>query len=462
MNRTKLIVTLLAAATAATASFVSVAHAGNEIEFPPEKMTRPDPVEKTDDAKPADADADDNPLPAPKQVATQEEAAAVAPNGNVTVEAPTPRHKADERWIEPYGAIAGGMHLQSLHQAPDATTQAQNPTVAVSRLGVRGGVGEHVTFASELEASLGGPQGYGGSVWEGQAALAIRDQYVRYSNHGFSFAAGRIADPASFDYVSAHTGDLLYADLYTRDPLLYSGADRGNGLFGSYQLDKYFTVAAAFHSTNPTGITGTLEIGGKLQPFDRPFYLAAAQVGNSQNNLPDQNLHIYFGSPSIQFKSELVEAKFEVQMYSLDAQTSQNDDQTIRGYNFRGGVRGRLPTAIGRVSPFFNASRNKNEILDPTDSKYRLADLFRSYTVSMGADLDIWKKSGIGASYAMVDTKEPDQHVRQHYLNVGATYWIENSFAIGVRASVFAQQISGEMMTTGSRSLFMTARMVLD
>lgn len=376
------------------------------------------------------------------------------------VEPPPPVKKA--KWIEPYGAIAGGMHLQSLHQPSEVKTSPQNPTVAVSRLGLRGGVGEYITFASEFEAALGGPLGYGSSVWEGQAALAIRDQFVRYTRAGFSIAAGRIADPASYDYVSAHMGDLLYSDLYTRDPLLYSGADRGNGLFGSYAVSKHVTVMGTFHSTNPTGITGTLAIGGKLQPFDRPFYLAAAQVGNSQNNLPDQNLHIYFGSPAVMFHSDHLDAKAEVQVYSLDTQESIDDDQTIRGYNLRLGVRGRIPTGIGQLSPYANVSRNKNEILDPTDSKYRLPDLFRSYTFSLGTDLDITKKSGVGLSYALVDTREPDQHVREHYLNLGTSYWIEDSFAIGVRGSIFAQQISGETMTTGARSVFVTARLVLN
>lgn len=376
------------------------------------------------------------------------------------VEPPPPVKKG--KWIEPYGAIAGGMHLQSLHTPPDVKTSGQNPTVAVSRLGLRGGVGEYITFASEFEAALGGPLGYGSSVWEGQAALAIRDQYVRYTRAGISVAAGRIADPASYDYVSAHLGDLLYSDLYTRDPLLYSGADRGNGLFASYAVTPNVTLVGTFHSTNPTGITGTLAIGGKLQPFDRPFYLAAAQVGNSQNNLPDQNLHIYFGSPGVLFHSEHFDAKAEVQMYSLDTQESIDDDQTIRGYNLRLGARGRIPTRLGQLSPFANVSRNKNEILDPTDSKYRLPELFKSYTFSVGTDLDITKKSGVGVSYAMVDTREPDQHVREHYLNLGTSYWIEDSFAIGVRGSIFAQQISGETMTTGSRSVFVTARLVLN
>lgn len=414
----------------------AVAAADTEIEFPAES------------ARPTVATADDDAPPADTVVVAAK------------VEPPAPPKKTT--WIEPYGAIAGGMHLQSLHQPSDVKTSAQNPTVAVSRLGLRGGAGAYITFASELEAALGGPLGYGSSVWEGQAALAIRDQFVRYTRAGFSIAAGRVADPASYDYVSAHMGDLLYTDLYTRDPLLYSGADRGNGLFGSYDLTKNLTVGATFHSTNPTGITGTLAIGGKLQPFDRPFYLAAAQVGNSQNNLPDQNLHIYFGSPSLMFHSEHFEAKAEIQMYSLDTQESIDDDQTIRGYNLRLGARGHFDTRAGRLSPFANVSRNRNEILDPTDSKYRLPDLFRSYTFSAGADLDVSKRSGAGVSYAVVDTREPDQHVREHYLNLGTSYWIEDSFAVGVRGSIFAQQISGETMTTGARSVFVTARLVLN
>ena len=428
----------------------AIASADTEIEFPPESARRPTV------ATAPEVDAE-SPLPEPTPAT-----APVPVPVEVTEKSDALTLKAKAMWIQPFGAIAGGMHLQSLHKPENAETSGQNPTVAVSRLGLRGGVGKYITFASEFEASLGGPLGYGSSVWEGQAAIAIRDQYVRYTRAGFSFAAGRIADPASYDYVSKNLGDLLYTDLYTRDPLLYSGADRGNGLFASYDITKYLTVAGTFHSTNPTGITGTLAIGGKLQPFDRPFYLAAAQVGNSQNNLPDQNLHIYFGSPSVMFHTEQFEAKAEVQMYSLDTQQSITSDQTIRGYNLRLGARGHIPTVIGTLSPFANVSRNRNEILDPTDSKYRLPDLFRSYTFSTGADLDITKHAGVGGSYAVVDTREPDQHVREHYLNIGTSYWIEDSVAVSLRGSIFAQQISGETMTTGARSLFMTARLVLN
>jgi hypothetical protein len=423
-----------------------------------------------DEVQPTYAPAkEEEPKPEPKpepakEVATVEEAiASTEPTPAVIEKAPVVEApKKRDKWIQPFVAIAGGMRLESLNQPDTVDRQTQNPTVAVSRLGVRGGVGEHISFSSEFEAALGGPLGYGASVWEGQAAIAIRDQWVKYKRAGFGIAAGRIADPASFDYTSKHVADLLLTDLYTRDPLLYSGADRGNGIIGEYDLGKHVTLGATFHSTNPTGITGTLIIGGKLQPFDRPFYLASSAVGNNQNNLPDQNLHIYFGSPSVRVKFDNFEAQSEVQLYTLDTQQSIMDDQTIRGYNLRLGGKAWLETPRGRLTGFANISRNKNEILDPVDSKYRLPDLFRSYTVSGGVDYDYHKNNGVGLQYAMVDTKEPDLHTRLHFINLAATYWIEDSLAIALRGAVYAQQISGEMMTTGSRSLFLTAKLLLN
>lgn len=442
MRNALVLATILSSSSAFAEDTLGPVTSPSEVDIEPVAEPAPEPPRKAE----------------PVRTAVAADASAEGPT-SIVAKAPVETRK---KWIEPYGAIAGGMHLESLNLPPDVQTGTQNPTVAVSRLGIRGGVGKYVTFASEFEASLGGPLGYGSSVWEGQAAIAIRDQYLRYSRSGFSVAAGRIDDPASFDFVSAHMGDLLYSDKYTRDPLLYAGADRGNGIFASYDVTKNLTFAGTFHSTNPTGITGTLVIGGKLTPFDRPFYLAAAQVGNSQNNLPDQNLHIYFGSPSVMWKSEYFDAQAEVQMYTLDTQQAVMDDQTIRGYNLRLGARGKFQTAIGRISPFANISRNKNEILDPVDSKYRLPDLFKSYTFTTGVDVDYLKNSGIGFMYALVGTSEPEHRTREHYFNLGTSYWIEDAVAIGLRGSIFVQQLSGEAMSTGSRSLFVTARLVLE
>ena len=420
---------------------------GKEIEMPP--VTADDPP------------AADTPAPAPTPTATSVDAPTAATAVAPTPPPPAPAPKKP-KLIEPYGAIAGGLMLESLHEPASVQTQTQNPTVAITRIGIRGQIGKYVSYASEIEASMGGPLGYGASVWEGQAALAIWDQFVRYTRAGWSVAVGRITDQASIDFTSEHVADLLLADQFTRDPLLYSGADRGNGIQGSYTFwDNHVTAGVTLHSTNPTGITGTLIIGGKLEPFDRPFYLAAAAVGNDANNLPDQNLHIYFASPSLMFHFDHLDIKSELQMYELQTQTSIMDAQPIRGYNLRLGAKWWTPVGRGRINAFANVSRNQNEILDPTTSKYRLPDLFNSYTVSTGADWNYSKRSGIGFQYAMVDTTEPGQHVRMHYLNLGTSFWVEDNFAVGVRAAVFAQQISGEMQTTGERALFVTARLVL-
>jgi len=355
--------------------------------------------------------------------------------------------------------IAGGFRLESLKQKPGETAQARHPTVAVSRFGVRGSIGAHVTFASILEASLGGGLGYGASVWEGQAELAVREQWVRYARGDAAIAVGRVLDDATFDFVSVHTGDLFYTDTYTRDPLLFSGADFGTGIRGTLEIAPHLTAGLTFHSTNPTGLTGTLIIGGKLAPFDRPFDLASAQVGRSQQSLPDQNLHIYFGTPSLVYSDDVIDAKAAIQMYVLDTQMSIGNDDAIRGYNVRGDVRLKLDG--GRLRPFANVSRNQNEILDPADATMRLTETFRSYELSGGVDYDYEDKNGVGVQYALVDSREPGQHTREHYASVATSYWLEPELAIGVRASVYVRQVSGDAEATGHRSLFFTMRLVL-
>ncbi|HEY1814219.1 MAG TPA: hypothetical protein VGG74_17830 [Kofleriaceae bacterium] len=414
-----------------------------------------------------DFDADAPPAPAPAPDATTAPTPIPTTRGSDAPPAPSdpslPAPTKVRKWVELYGAIAGGIEDETLQQPSSNTTQAQHPTVAISRLGVRGGFGDHVTFASEFEASIGGPMGYGTSVWEGEAAIAVWDQFVRYQRGGFAVAVGRIEDPASFDYFSEHVADLLLADEYTEYPLLYSGADRGNGLYASYDLTPNLTIGATFHSTNPTGITGSLVIGGKLAPFERPFYLASAQVGVTSGNLPDQNLHIYFGSPSLIWHSKYLDAQAEIQMYSLDTQVDTIADQTIRGYNLRAGARGKLPTSPhGKLAPFVNVSRNVNEILDPTHELYRLPDLYKSIEVSGGVDFDYYKRNGVGVEYALVDSWEPGQHELQHYVNIATTYWIEDSLSVGLRYAIYADQVSGAASVVGNRSLFLTARLTLD
>lgn len=367
------------------------------------------------------------------------------------------------RVMTPYVVIAGGLRFEDLQLREGQTTQSRHMvTVAVSRFGVRGRVGDHITFASELEAGMGGPLGNGASVWEGQAHLAVRDQWVQYARGGVGVTFGRITDLATIDFVSAHVTDLLLADQYTREPLLFSGTNRGNGVLARYTATPGLDLNLAVHSTNPTGITGTLLVGGQLFPYDRPFYLAAAQVGRNEFNLPDQNLHIYMATPSVTFTSERFEAKAAAQVYALDTRVASSADQRIFGYNFRASVR--APLLGGRLAPFLNASRNENEMLEPMDATVKLEETFTSYTLSGGVDYALSERSGVGAQYARVRQDEPGvTKLVDHYINLGATYWLEQSLSIGARLGwwIRSDRTQNPIQRYGHRSLFVTGRLLL-
>jgi len=368
-------------------------------------------------------------------------------------------HADLDRVIEPFAAIVGGFRYESLQRREGDNQQERSPTVAVSRVGARGRVGKYVSFETEFEANIGGGLGYGASVWEGQAQMSVRNQFVRYTRSGFSAAVGRVTDYATIDFFSAHVADLLLTDVYTRDPLLYSGADRGTGITASYEIVDGLKAGLTFHSTNPTGITGTLLIGGALFPYDRPFFLAAAQVGRSASTLPDQNLHIYFGTPSLWYTTDKVELKAAAQLYLLDTPVSTDADQDIRGYNLRANAR--LKLLDGKLSPFVNGSRNRNEMLDPNDATMKLSDIYSVWTFSAGVDYNISGNDGVGVQYAQVRQDSNTGNVVDHYINVGGSYWLQDGLSLGLRFGWFVRDDSSQQYTYGHSSVFMTGRLLL-
>ena len=159
--------------------------------------------------------------------------------------------------VEPYVIIVGGVEAEEVIQCAEDTAlgacmgaELKNEesggtrddrvtTLALSRFGFRGQVNEHVYFESEFEANAGR---YGTSAWEGQAAMQVRNQLIRYSFKYGRVEAGRITDPASIDFFSAHIADQLLMDTYIRTPLLSSGFNRGNGVLGVLRV---FQVAQA-------------------------------------------------------------------------------------------------------------------------------------------------------------------------------------------------------------------------
>lgn len=385
---------------------------------------------------------------------------AVADEAMNPAAAAAPDAASNERHLEPYIAIAGGVRFEDLDLREGQTTQERGLTVAVSRLGVRGRLGPYVTFVSAFEANLGGPLGYGASVWEGQAQMSVLDQYVRYERCGWHGTIGRITEDASLDFYSAHVADLLYADVYTRQPLLYSGVDRGTGLAVGFAPSSRLQFGLSAHATNPTGLTGTFLIGGELFPFDRPFSLAAAQVGRSEYTLPDQNLHIYFFTPSVTYKDDLLHIKVAMQGYRLDTNMANVTDEQIYGYNLRASFKLRLMD--GRYAVFANASRNENEMLDPMNAGIKLVETYRSYTFGGGVDYQYWGDNGVGIQYVQVRQNEGmDPAVVDHYLNIGTTYWIQEGLSVGARVGWFIRDDEALDETYGHRSLFLTGRLLL-
>lgn len=367
--------------------------------------------------------------------------------------------QALQKIVVPYVVIAGGFRFEHLNLREGQTSQSRSPTVAISRMGLRGSVGSNITFRSEIEASMGGALGYGASVWEGQAQLAVRDQWVMYKRCGVGVAVGRVSDDATIDYYSAHVADLLLADFYTRWPIIFSGGDRGTGVLATFDLNPDLRAGVTFHSTNPTGLTGSYQVGGALFPFTRPFGLAAAQVGQNSDSSPDHNLHMYFGTASLTYTHELFEIKTAVQGYSLDTQMSTDEDQRIYGYNVRANVRAKL---LGdEASAWLNASRNENEMLDPLDATIKLVETYNVYTFGVGADFNYDGDNGIGVQYAFTRQHERAEPIMEHYVNIGTTYWIEpDALSVGARLGYYMFD-DNQTARTGHASLFLTGRLIL-
>ncbi|HWN69817.1 MAG TPA: hypothetical protein VNM90_19380 [Haliangium sp.] len=364
--------------------------------------------------------------------------------------------------MTPYVVLAGGLRFENLQLRSGQSTQTRYVvTTALSRFGVRGRVGERVTFASELEAGMGGALGNGASVWEGQAHLTVRDQWVQYTRGDVGVTFGRLTDLATIDFVSAHVSELLLADQYTRDPLLFSGANRGHGVMVRYRATPELDMGLALHSTNPTGVTGTLLIGGQVFPYDRPYYVAASYVGRNEFSLPDPNFHLYMATPSVTYSDATFEAKAAGQVYALDTDVSEDEDPDIFGYNFRANLR--LKLLDGQLSPFLNASRNENEMLQTVmNVTTKLVETFTVYTFTGGVDYAIAGPNGVGVQYAVVRQDEPGvNRSRDHYINVGGTYWLEEGLSISARLGWWIHDERAQPDLYGSRSLFITGRLIL-
>src|SRR5215831_6371138 len=360
--------------------------------------------------------------------------------------------------VEPFVHIIGGMDVETLQTKPGDDRQDRVVTLALTRFGLHADVGAGFSLLSEFDANAGP---HGTSVWEGQAALQVRQQLARFERWGLLLEAGRIIDPTSVDFFSAHIADQLLTDPFTRYPLLASGFNLGNGMQARYELWPGLVAGLSLNAANPTSTTASLVVGGTYPPFSRFYFAPAEQVGRDANKFPSDEYYIIVLTPSVSYHSDLWEAQAGIQMFSVDTNTSTRTDPPIRGYNIRGGVG--LHTLGGKLHPFLNASRVINGVLDPNGSN-QITDTFTGITVSGGLDVNYYKLNGLGFEYAyLLDQQGRMTRTAQQYINVGTTFWVGETTAIGARLGIHtlcADQGMG-CQDEGERSFFLTVRTAL-
>lgn len=358
-----------------------------------------------------------------------------------------------------YAAMVGGVHVETL-QNPEDDAEGRTTTLALSRIGLRGQLSDHVYVESEFEVNAGP---HGTSVWEGQAAMQVRNQLIRYMNEGFRVDVGRVTDPSSLDYYSNHVADQLLTDPYTRAPLLASGYNRGQGAYASYEVVDGLKPGLSLNAANPVSTTASLVVGGTFPPFSRFYFAAHQQVGRDASSFPADQYHIMLATPSVLYENDLIEAQTAAQLFRVNTDTKTDDDQNIVGYNLRAGLK--LKLMDGVLTPFVNGSRVTNSVVDPNDGSMLADYAYVGYTLSTGIDYNFWDKTGIGATYSLIRGRQGQQsRTTEHFLNIGSSYYLTDHTAVGARASIYRncrETPDDPCVRQGSRSYFVTMRTLL-
>lgn len=383
----------------------------------------------------------------------------VGPTSDAVVdEAPDAILAEDQPWIRPFAAVVGGFKFETLDNAPGDTREGRFVTVALSRFGLRAGVARGITIESEFEANAGP---HGSSAWEGQAAMSVRNQLVRVERGRIRVDAGRITDPASLDFVSDNVGDQLLTDGFTRASLLASGFNRGNGVLGQVAVVPGVRFGLTVNAANPVSTTQSLVVGGTFPPFARFYFAPYQYVGRDAANFPADEYHFTVVTPSFLIDKDRFAIHAALQMFQVNTDTSRSDDQNIDGFNARGSVMGRFLDR--RLRAFANASIVQNEVVDPDDGQRLSGEIYTGTSIGGGFDVTaLDERAGAGAQVVLVSDRQGTNPVAsQLYVNVGTTYWLSPTTAIGSRFALYrrCEVRSGDTCTVdGERSFFVTLR----
>jgi len=362
--------------------------------------------------------------------------------------------------IRPFLSLVGGGQYETLQPKPGDDRQDRAVTLALSRVGLLGELPRGFSIESEFELNAGP---HGTSVWEGQAAIQVRNQLVRFQRRGIRVDLGRMTDDSSLDFFSAHVLDQLLTDSFTRPTLLASGFNRGQGVMARYEVLPGLHPGLTVNMANPTSTTASLVLGGTYAPFSRFYFAPHQQVGRDASKFPADEYHIIVVTPSLVYRSAWLEAQTALQVFRADTNTSSTKDQPIDGYNVRAGLA--VSLLGGHLRPFANVSFVQNEVVDADDGTRLSGDLFNGMTLSGGVDVNIAGGSGFGAQYGHIAEQQGFGPIaKQHYVNLGGTLWLSSYAALGARFAIFLRcddDGRGCQQPEGARALFTTLRIHL-
>ena len=314
----------------------------------------------------------------------------------------------------------------------------------------------------------GGTSLHGTSAYEGQAALQVRQQTLRLLRGGWRVEVGRFIDEASVDFFSAHTTETFLQDTATRDPLLFSGFNLGNGVRGQLELVPGLRAAITFNAGNPISTTSSLMIGGPYPPFERFYTQPYQSVSQVANHFPDDTFHIMMLTPSLMLDTTYVDARVAVQGFDVNTNTNKEDDDHIRGYNVRGSLRVKLLDGV--LVPFASGAYTRNDTLVANDLGKRAADRYQSVSLGGGVDVDVSRRfrcaydcaDGFGLQYQQVQFQIGDNLVTTNrYANVGGTVWIAPNVSFGARFAYWTTKQEGSA-ETGERSVIAALRFIMN
>jgi len=182
--------------------------------------------------------------------------------------------------------------------------------------------------------------------------------------------------------------------------------------------------------------------------------------------------------PSVSYRHERLEAHAGVQMLWANVDVNSTVDSTISGYNLRAGAKGHI--LDGMIEPFVNFSMLSHNTLnyqsedqDQSNQTWSGED-WHTMTLTGGVDVKYWDKNGVGIQYSYIAARQGDGTLidgHQHFINLGTTFWVADSIALGARISFWLSEYNDQayvgsewvdkFVKEGERSIYFTLRKVL-